>query len=139
MFTLLAIKANIKTMPAATEILESSTSLGEAISRLRELRGLTLRELANQVGVSAPFLSDVEHDRRNTDKLDALAKELGVKPDDLKKLDGRVPADLKKWMQANPAIMSALDDLRRSGHDVEQLISTLRAAAESPPVGRRRK
>ena len=61
-------------MEKSKAILEKASSLGEAIRQLRELRGLTLRELATSVGVSAPFLSDLEHNRRRTDKLDVFAR-----------------------------------------------------------------
>lgn len=39
-------------------------SFGEYLAYLRELKNVTLRELARQIGVSAPFLSDVEKGRR---------------------------------------------------------------------------
>ncbi len=39
-------------------------SFGKYLSTLREKHDVTLRELARQIGVSAPFLSDVEKDRK---------------------------------------------------------------------------
>lgn len=39
--------------------------IGTAIRTSREAAGITLRALAEGLGVSAPFLSDVEHGRRN--------------------------------------------------------------------------
>jgi transcriptional regulator with XRE-family HTH domain len=39
-------------------------TLGEHVRRLRVEQAMTLRALARRVGVSAPFLSDLEHDRR---------------------------------------------------------------------------
>jgi transcriptional regulator with XRE-family HTH domain len=53
--------------------------VGDEVRRLREKKGLTLRGLADKVGLSAPFLSDVEHGRRRLSRLDAMAKALGVK------------------------------------------------------------
>ena len=38
-------------------------SFGEYLAYLREMKNVTLRELARQIGVSAPFLSDVEKGR----------------------------------------------------------------------------
>lgn len=38
----------------------SELSFGEFLTQLRELKDVTLRELARKIGVSAPFLSDVE-------------------------------------------------------------------------------
>lgn len=48
-------------------------TLGEHVSRLRNERGITLRSLARLVGISAPFMSDLEHDRRRPSK-ETLAK-----------------------------------------------------------------
>ena len=39
-------------------------SLGQRIHELRGKAGLSLRKLADQIGVSAPFLSDIEFGRR---------------------------------------------------------------------------
>ena len=38
-------------------------NFGEFLTAKREERDLTLREMARQMGVSAPFLSDVEKNR----------------------------------------------------------------------------
>lgn len=54
--------------------------LGEAIRRLRELRGYTQREVAAQLGVSDGFLSHLEKGRRGISNpyLNALAEALAV-------------------------------------------------------------
>ena len=41
------------------------SALGKALTYLREQKDVTLRELARGIGVSAPFLSDVEKGRRS--------------------------------------------------------------------------
>jgi transcriptional regulator with XRE-family HTH domain len=58
----------------------SGKTLGEFISETREQRGLSLRELARQTGISPSFLSRIEHDRRCPSKLVMirLADLLGV-------------------------------------------------------------
>lgn len=43
---------------------EPSITFGEFLSQLREKHDVTLRELARKIGVSAPFLSDVEKNRK---------------------------------------------------------------------------
>jgi transcriptional regulator with XRE-family HTH domain len=93
-------------------------SLGEAIRFLREEQGLTLRALAQKVQVSAPFLSDLEHDRRQTNQIDALAEALNVPVVELKALDTRTPPDLEKWLQQNPRLINLLKDLQNSGRPV---------------------
>ena len=112
------------------DALERASSLGEVIRLLREERGLSLRALAARIGVSAPFLSDVERNRRSTDKLDLLARELGVELDDLRKLDRRLSSELRQWMTDHPELSAFLEDFRRSGQPVATLLQSLRAARE---------
>lgn len=42
----------------------NNETFGEVLKRLREQKDVTLRELARKLDVSAPFLSDVEKNRR---------------------------------------------------------------------------
>ena len=56
-------------------------NFGEFISRKRVEKKITLRKMADMLGVSAPFLTDVEKDRRNPfdmEKLTQLAKILNL-------------------------------------------------------------
>ena len=66
-------------------------SFGEKLRELREDRRMTLRALARAADLSAPFLSDVEHGRRvpSPEKIDVLARELGVPDEVLHALDPR--------------------------------------------------
>lgn len=88
---------------------------------------MTLRALADKIGVSAPFLSDVEHGRRQTNQYDSLAEALEVSVEDLRKLDGRV-TELKDWLADNPQLVALLKDIRDSGKPVpiEALRATLK-------------
>jgi transcriptional regulator with XRE-family HTH domain len=103
-------------------------SLGEAIRLLRDAQGLTLRALAERVGVSAPFLSDLEHGRRQTDRYEELARALNVSVDELRELDSRVSPELKEWLAENPKLVVLLKDMQSSGRPVplEALRSTLK-------------
>jgi transcriptional regulator with XRE-family HTH domain len=103
-------------------------SLGDAVRILREEQGLTLRALAEKVGVTAPFLSDLEHGRRQTDRHEKLAAALNVPVDELRQLDSRLSPDLKDWLAANPKLVALLKDMQSSGRPVplEALRSTLR-------------
>ena len=96
-------------------------TLGEAIRFLREAKGLSLRSLAETVGVSAPFLSDLEHNRRSTDKLHDLALALGVPEEELQRFDGRLSQDLKAWISNNPELVQLLRDLKSSGKPPDEL------------------
>lgn len=111
-------------MPKATLPAEIET-LGDAIRYLREKRGLTLRGLAALVEVSPPFLSDIEHNRRGTEKLAALAKELDVDVAELQRLDGRIPRDLEQWIKKNPEVVALLTELRASGREAREVRAML--------------
>lgn len=112
-------------MAKTAKIPETVRTLGEAIRFLREARGLTLRELARRVGVSAPFLSDVERNRRATDKLAEISRALDVPNTELERFDARLPADLKEWISRGPGVPTLLRDLRDSGMDAYELRSVL--------------
>lgn len=82
-------------------------SLGQRLHELRNKSSLSLRELANKVGVSSPFLSDVELGRRfpSDQILAKLASALNVAVQDLKQYDTReLIADLKRLMESNPKL-----------------------------------
>ncbi len=82
-------------------------TLGQKIHELRGKADLSLRELAIKLGVSAPFLSDIELGRRypSEDVLAKIAQVLNIPIDELKKYDVREPiADLKRLMDTNPKL-----------------------------------
>ena len=73
---------------------------------MREEKNVSLRELAKRIKVSGAFLSDIELGRRfpASDKLDLLAKELGVTVEELKQYDFRDEAEaIRNIMFADPA------------------------------------
>ena len=74
-------------------------SLGQRIRELRDKAALSLRGLAKRIGISSPFLSDIELGRRfpSEEILAKLAGALEVSPDELEQYDTRAPiADLKR-------------------------------------------
>ncbi len=82
-------------------------SLGQKIKELRDTADLSLRELAKTLGVSAPFLSDVELGRRfpSEEVLAKLATALSVPLEELRQYDSRQPvADLKRMIESNPGL-----------------------------------
>jgi transcriptional regulator with XRE-family HTH domain len=88
-----------------------SATFGETIRTYREEAGLSLRELARKVSVSAPFMSDVELGRRfpKEETLQVIATVLKIDPAELSKFDHREPvADLKRLLETDPALGIAL-------------------------------
>jgi len=101
---------------------------------------MTLRELAASIEVSAPFLSDLEHNRRRTDKLEVLARVLDVEHEGLQRLDRKVPAELRDWLSSSPGFLNFLNDFRQAGGTPAELMRDLRSGSEArAPTGRRPK
>ena len=107
-------------------------SLGQRIHELRDKADLSLRELAKRIGVSSPFLSDIELGRRfpSEEVLGKLATALNVQLEDLKQYDNRAPiADLKRLMDSDPklglAFRTALEKVKSGELTTEDLIDRL--------------
>ena len=107
-------------------------SLGQRLHELRDRADLSLRELAKKVGISGPFLSDIELGRRfpSEEILAKLARALNVPLDDLKKYDNREPiADLKRLMDSNPklgfAFRTAVEKVKSGELTAEDIIAKL--------------
>ncbi len=95
---------------------------GDAVRLLREAQRMTLRALARKVGLSAPFLSDLEHGRRRTDHHEALAAALDVDEAELRALDGRITQAMKDWMEKNPKLVAFLEECRKRRVDPMNLV-----------------
>jgi transcriptional regulator with XRE-family HTH domain len=122
---MLANNAYCQAMSKPVEIPSEIRTLGEAIRYVRQARGLTLRETARRIGVSAPFLSDVERNRRATDKLNELAAALRVSIDELARFDARLSPELKEWISRTPGVSDLLREIKDSGLSTYQIRSAL--------------
>jgi len=104
-------------------------TLGERIRELREKQDLSVRELARQLRVSAPFLSDVELGRRHPsdDVLQRLAIQLKTTADELRQHDSRLPVqELKRIAASNPAMGFALRKVVDEDVDPQTLLDFLK-------------
>ena len=93
---------------------------------------MSLRELAKRIGISSPFLSDIELGRRfpSEEILEKLAAALNVSLEELKKYDNREPiADLKRLMDSNPklgfAFRTAVEKLKSGELTADDIIARL--------------
>ena len=107
-------------------------SLGQRLRELRDKADLSLRELAKRIGVSAPFLSDIELGRRfpSAEILGKLARALKVPLEELKKYDNREPiAELKRLMDSDPklgfAFRTAVEKVKSGELTAEDIIARL--------------
>ena len=98
------------------------SNFGEFLQKKREGKKVTLRKMADMLGFSAPFLSDVEKDRRNPpekDKLDMIVNILGLSEEEkdlMFNLAGRrrntVAPDLPEYIMERDYVSSALRTAR---------------------------
>ena len=90
-------------------------TFGTYIRSLRLYRGFGLRELARQLGISAPYLSDLEKDKRGAPPVDlvrAIAKILDADSENIYDLAGKsrntIASDIEDLLVAKPEIVSLL-------------------------------
>ena len=97
-------------------------NFGAFLQMKREEKGITLRKMAELLGFSAPFLSDVEKDRRNPpdlSKLEQIAEILGLSYEEKqtmfnlagKKRDSVAP-DLPEYIMSRDYVAAALRTAR---------------------------
>jgi transcriptional regulator with XRE-family HTH domain len=88
------------------------THLGDIVRRQRELRRLSVRKFAEIVGISNPYLSQIERGlRAPSDRVvEAMARSLEMSADDLYEMAGIAPADaaatsgVAAAVEADPAL-----------------------------------
>ena len=115
------------------------TNFGEFISQKRVEKQITLRKMADMLGVSAPFLTDVEKDRRNPfdmEKLTQLAKILGLSNEERElmfnlagKKRNAVAPDLPEYIMERDYVSAALRtarDLDAGEEEWNQFVEELR-------------
>ena len=91
------------------------TTFGVYIRNLRLSREIGLRDLARQLGISAPYLSDLEKDNRGaprTELVRAIAKILDADSETIYDLAGEsrntIAYDIENLLIAKPEIISLL-------------------------------
>ena len=103
-------------------------TLGQHIRELREEKDLSLREFAKRLGLSAPFVSDIELGRRfpSDNVFEKIARVLGAPQDDLRAYDVRIPvSELKRLAQDDPAygvVLRKLADKKISPEEIIRMI-----------------
>lgn len=90
----------------------SETTFGEVIKKARKNKGYSQRELAKLIALDFTYLSKMENNRTDyapkEDAIRRLAEQLGLDPEELIFLAGRIPSEYQKVLQANYQSMPAL-------------------------------
>ena len=83
-------------------------SFGQALRDIRLSKGISQRELAGKVGIDFSYISKVENERLSPPAADTIVKicdVLGVAPDQLLALTGKVPADVISTIGSSAAAL----------------------------------
>jgi transcriptional regulator with XRE-family HTH domain len=106
-------------------------SLGQTIRKLRLSADYKLREFATLIDLSAAYLSDIEHDRRNPTEdvlkkiVAVLGKRIKVTYEELLSLSPRLETDLQRMVQQNPEVGQLLREVRQTGRPAREVIREL--------------
>jgi L-glutamine-phosphate cytidylyltransferase len=97
------------------------TTFGACIRNLRLSRGIGLRELARELGISAPYLSDLEKDKRGAPRVElvrTIAQILDADAKNIFDLAGKsrstIASDIEELLIAKPEIVSLLRSVNLS-------------------------
>ena len=112
-------------------------TLGDIIRQQRELAELPLRQLANMVGISNPYLSQIERGLRAPSEqvLDAIARSLRTTADALYEQAGEVAADRP---ETPPVIAAIQEDPDLTARQRQALVEIYAAFTETTTARRRR-
>jgi transcriptional regulator with XRE-family HTH domain len=108
-----------------------TSPLGEFIRRQRELQELSMRQLADLVGISNPYLSQIERGLREPSEkvLDAIAENLHLSADVLVERGGR--HDRAADTGSEPAVVVAIRaDPKLTGRERQALLEIYNAFVE---------
>jgi transcriptional regulator with XRE-family HTH domain len=114
-----------------------SSPLGQFIRRQRELQELSMRQLADLVGISNPYLSQIERGLREPSEkvLEAIAENLEVSADVLFERGGR--HDEGAHTGGEPAVVAAIRaDPRLTGRERQALLEIYDAFVDRRRPGR---
>lgn len=108
---------------------KDSISFGEYLKRKREEKQISLRELARRLDLSAPYLSDVENNRRGPlteERLTTLVRELHLTEEEETEMydiigqqRGLLPPDLNPYVSDRPYVNAALRTAKNLEADEE--------------------
>ena len=109
----------------------SMETLGARFRDLRKQRGLSLRKFAQQLGISAAHLVDLEKDRRSPSPklLQKIADELDVPTAVFDQFSFALPKAVRDWLGENPVFERALDLVAKLDNPQKVLSALERAAS----------
>ncbi len=101
-------------------------TLGDYVRDARQRANLRLRELAEELGITPSYLSDIENDRRvpSQEVLEGIARRLHLDLDELLARAGRLDPDTERYLRRSPAAVRLFRRIAEQGlgeADLEEL------------------
>lgn len=93
-------------------------TLGERLRELRLGARIGLRDVARRTDISPTYLSRIETSDEKTpseEVIERLADYLGADRDELMRLAGRIPSDVRKMLLEDAGLVTFLRDVRARG------------------------
>jgi transcriptional regulator with XRE-family HTH domain len=119
-------------------VADQRTTLGEIIRRQRELNALSMRRFADMVGISNPYMSQIERGLREPSEkvLDAIARNLDLSAEALYEQAGMTDSGEDE----EPAVRAAIrEDPRLNARQRQALLEVYDAFVGAAPRRRRRR
>jgi transcriptional regulator with XRE-family HTH domain len=103
--------------------------LGDFIRRQRELNELSMRQLSELVGISNPYLSQIERGLREPSEkvLDAIARNLELSAETLYEAGGRKLADSDDKTDEPPIVAAIREDKQLTARQRQALLEVYNA------------
>jgi transcriptional regulator with XRE-family HTH domain len=120
-------------------VADQRTTLGEIIRRQRELNALSMRRFADMVGISNPYMSQIERGLREPSEkvLDAIARNLDLSAEALYEQAGMTDSGEE---DEESAVRAAIrEDPRLNGRQRQALLEVYDAFVGAAPRRRRRR
>lgn len=95
-----------------------SESFGQALRKYRRSSEISQRELADRIGIDFSYLSKLENDRippPAADTIVAICNELGIDPEELLALTGKIPSDVQKTVSTSVGAQVFMREVQQMG------------------------
>lgn len=109
---------------------EVQETFGQRVRRVREAKKLGLRETAAKLGISPAYLSRIERDDEKTPPAEEVIRTIAMvcedSFDELMHLAGRMPADVKEYVNRDPDMPQFLRTAQQRGLTAKDLAELLK-------------
>lgn len=110
----------------------TESSFGYALREFRRAAKMSQRELANRIGVDFSYISKIENERLpppSADTIVEICRVLGIKPEELLALTGKIPTNVHKTLSSSRAAQEFLTEMQQmalTDEEWKKMVKSLR-------------